>query len=252
MGKPTTFKNMQINEITSLASKLTKEGDYAEAENLFELAMKRHEKESPDSLELANTLANYIGLLLKIGSDDRAIKLRHELLRLRERILGAEHPDTAKSIKNLADSYFYKKNDCESAEPLYRRLLAIREKVLGLEHPDTAEIINAMADLMFAKGAYDSAEQFYRQALAIREKVLGPEHLDTANTIAGLSHILSNVREDYTSAESLTRRVLAIREKVLGIEHPLTAKTKNALDILLKIKRRCNRQKAIHHQHGFH
>ncbi|MGY4356327.1 tetratricopeptide (TPR) repeat protein [Bradyrhizobium sp. i1.3.1] len=101
------------------------------------------------------------------------------MLAIREKALGPEHPDTARSLNNLALLYTAT-GAYAKAEPLYLRALVIYEKTLGPEHPDTALSLNNLAALYFAMGAYAKAEPLYQRALAIREKSLGPEHPDTA------------------------------------------------------------------------
>ena len=58
-------------------------------------------------------------------------------LATREKVLGAEHPDTATNLNNLA-GLLHDKRDYAGAEPLYRRGLAIRGKERGAAHPATA------------------------------------------------------------------------------------------------------------------
>ena len=70
--------------------------------------------------------------------------LYERALAIREKVLGAEHPDTATSLNNLA-SLLQAQGDLAGARPLYERALAIREKVLGAEHPDTATSLNNLA-----------------------------------------------------------------------------------------------------------
>ena len=50
--------------------------------------------------------------------------------------LGADHPDTATGLNNLALLY-YSQGRYSEAEPLYKRALTIAEAVLGSEHPTT-------------------------------------------------------------------------------------------------------------------
>ncbi|MCK5521695.1 MAG: tetratricopeptide repeat protein, partial [Thiomargarita sp.] len=165
---------------------------------------------------------------------EEIISLARRALAIIEKVLGAEHPDTATSLNNLA-LLLSNKGDYDSAEPLYRRALAIREKVLGAEHPDTAQSLNNLALLLSKKGNYDGAEPLYRRALAIHKQVLGAEHPSTATSLNNLALLLSN-KGDYDGAEPLYRRALAIREKVLGAEHPDTATSLNNLAALLDNK----------------
>ncbi|WP_143473153.1 tetratricopeptide repeat protein, partial [Limnothrix sp. PR1529] len=72
-------------------------------------------------------------------------------LEIRERVLGADHPDTATSLNNLA-SLYSSQGRYEAAEPLYRRSLEIRERVLGADHPHTALSLNNLAELSSSQG----------------------------------------------------------------------------------------------------
>jgi hypothetical protein len=74
-----------------------------------------------------------------MGDPTRADPLYLKSLAIREKFLGAEHPDVGVTLRNLAELY----RDCartDEAEPLYRRALAITEKILGKGHPDTVEM----------------------------------------------------------------------------------------------------------------
>ena len=153
-------------------------------------------------------------------------------LAIYEKILGAEHPDTAISLNNLA-SLLYNQGKYDQAESLCQRALAIREKILGAEHPDTAINLNYLAHLLSNQGKYDQAEPLYQRALAIQEKILSAEHPNTANSLNNLAVLLKD-QGKYDQAEPLYQRALAIREKILGAEHPATATSLNNLAILLK------------------
>jgi len=174
-----------------------------------------------DSVAEAKRLNDQVEALFGAGRYQEAIPLAQSALAIRERVLGAAHPETATSLNNLAELYrgtgAYAK-----AEPLYQRALAIREKVRGAEHPETATSLNDLARLYRGTGAYAKAEPLYQRALAIREKVLGAEHPDTAASLNNLA-LLYQLTGAYAKAEPLYQRALAIDEAVLGAEHPGTA-----------------------------
>ncbi|MFN5390499.1 MAG: tetratricopeptide repeat protein, partial [Pseudanabaena sp.] len=60
-------------------------------------------------------------------------------LEIRERQLGANHPDVANSLNNLAELYRAQGKYSE-AEPLYVRAIQILEKALGSDHPNTVTV----------------------------------------------------------------------------------------------------------------
>ena len=72
-------------------------------------------------------------------------------LAIREKVLGRDHPDVARSLNNLADLY-ERQARYDDAEPLYRRALAIREAALGPDHPDLVTSLNNLASLYQTEG----------------------------------------------------------------------------------------------------
>jgi hypothetical protein len=79
------------------------------------------------------------------GDAGAARALYAELLLIRERVLGPEHPDVLDDRARLAD-WTGKAGDTAGARALYAELLPIRERVLGPEHPRTQA---ARADLAY-------------------------------------------------------------------------------------------------------
>ena len=65
-----------------------------------------------------------------------AEQLHLQVLELRRRVLGAEHPDTLTTMDNLALTYLQQERAGE-AEQLFLQILESRRRVLRAEHPDT-------------------------------------------------------------------------------------------------------------------
>jgi tetratricopeptide (TPR) repeat protein len=161
----------------------------------------------------------------------QAAPLLRDVLAIREKTLGPEHPDTAESLNNLAH-LLQAQGDFAGARPLYERALAIREKTLGPEHPYTAVSLNNLASLLRTQGDLAGARPLYERALAVTEKALGPEHPDTATCLNNLASVLK-AQGNFAGARPLYERALAIREKALGPEHSDTAASLNDLAVLL-------------------
>lgn len=81
----------------------------------------------------ATRLNQQVDRLYQQGKYDEAIPLAKRALAIREKILGANHPDVATSLSNLAVLYDYQ-GKYRQAEPLQSRALAIKEKALGANH----------------------------------------------------------------------------------------------------------------------
>jgi len=156
------------------------------------------------------------------------------MLKEQERLRGAEHPETLRSINNLAN-LLRDKGDYAEAESFYRRALTGREKTLGSEHQHTRVTEICLAILLKLKGDYKGAEPLLRHALASDEEESGPDHPDTLGSVNNLAVVLYE-QGDYSGAEPLYRRALAGREKALGPEHPDTLDSVNNLAILLKVQ----------------
>jgi len=149
---------------------------------------------------------------------------------IREKVLGKEHPDYAKSLNGLVFLYL-NTGQHEKAESQLLEQKAILEKTIGKEHPDYASNLNALARLYDDMGKQKIAEPLYLESKAIREKVLGKEHPDYATSADDLG-ALYYMMGQYEKAEGLYLEAKAIRKKVLGQKHPIYAASLNNLAVL--------------------
>jgi tetratricopeptide (TPR) repeat protein len=147
-----------------------------------------------------------------------ARRFHERSLAIREKLLGAEHPDTATNLNNLA-LLLRAQGDLAGARPLCERAVAIFEKMLGPEHPNTAQSLNNLALLLQDQGDLVGARPLCERALAIRENVLGAEHPSVAQSLNNLA-LLLQAKGDLAGARRLYERSLSIYEKALGPEHP--------------------------------
>ena len=180
-----------------------------------------------DDLEQADFISDIAYLLYYVAEYKKAEVWYEKSLRISEKVLGEEHPNTATIYNNLAMVY-NDRGEYEKAEELYEKSLRISEKVLGEEHPDTAASYNNLAEMYRIQGEYEKAEKLNEKSLRIREKLLGEEHPDTAESYNNLA-LVYRIQGEYEKAEKLNEKSLRIREKVLGEEHPDTATSYNNL-----------------------
>ena len=80
------------------------------------------------------------------GKIDSAEQFGLKALSIREKYCGANHPDAAASISNLA-VLFAERGDFSGAKALCLHALAINEKSLGIDHPGTQMVIEYLAGL---------------------------------------------------------------------------------------------------------
>jgi CHAT domain-containing protein/Tfp pilus assembly protein PilF len=185
-----------------------------------------------DPLEEARVLNQQVIKLYKAGRYQEAVPLAQQALKIREKVLGPEHPDTAHSLNNLAMTY-HQLGAYEKALPLLQRALEIKEKTFGPDHPETAYSINQLAMTYDQLGAYEQALPLLQRALEIEEKTLGPDHPTTAHSLNNLAGLYRTMGA-YGKALPLYQRALQIYEKAQGPEHPDTARSLNNLAVLYK------------------
>jgi nephrocystin-3 len=166
-----------INSQINLFSLYIIQGDDDRVEQLYQVLDKKvFDKED---LYTASYLNNLGVLHYNKIEYELAEQCYKRALKILEKVLGPEHPDTVMCRNNLAVLIKKAKGDYDRAELLHQEVLATREKVLESEHPDIAQSMNNLAALLDAKGEYDRAEPCYQRALEITKKVLGVEHNDT-------------------------------------------------------------------------
>ncbi len=178
---------------------------------------------SADQPEQLGRVQNQIGLYHQSQADHvRALARYESALTITEKALGPEHPDTARTLFNLASVYIDLGQPYD-ALPLERRALAITETALGPDHPDTAKALGNLGSTYRALGQPYDALRLEQRALAITETALGPDHLDTARALGNLA-LSSRILGQAGDALRLERRALAITETALGPDHPDTAR----------------------------
>ena len=183
--------------------------------------------ETTDGALLLNRAGYYLN---RQGRYSEAEPLYVRSLAICEQQLGANHPNVASSLNNLAGLYKAQGRYSE-AEPLYVRSLSIYEQQLGADHPNVASSLNNLARLYESQGRYSEAEPLYGRSLAIREQQLGADHPAVAislNNLAGLY----KAQGHYGEAEPLYVRSLAIFEQGLGVHHPNTVTVRRNLERL--------------------
>ncbi len=183
------------------------------------------------AFEEAAHLLNRAGVYLQ----NQALYEQAELLQQQARamyikLLGTNHPLTAKCLHDLAELYS-DQGKYDEAEALYQQALAIREQALGPNHLDTAHSLMGLAEVYRNQVKFPEAEPLYRRALIIFEQTLGPDHPDVADNLTALSNLYGDLGQ-YDEAEPLLQQALAIYEKISGSEHIEEAHILNNLAIL--------------------
>ena len=80
----------------------------------------------------------------KIAEAERAYV---EVLGLRQRVMGKDHPDSRLIMNNLGLFYF-RNNRQADAESMFRPLLEIQQRKLGNDHPDTLKTADNLGNAL--------------------------------------------------------------------------------------------------------
>ena len=139
---------------------------------------------------------------------------------LKRRILGPDHPETLRSMDDLAVLYLHNGKKAQ-ARPLLIKGLEIEPRVLGENHRITAATMSHLASLYRSEGRYKEAEALYAKAVEIERRVLGPEDPDTLMSLNNMGLVyLSEGKFD--QAELIFGTLLYTHRQLHGDEHPLT------------------------------
>ena len=84
--------------------------------------------------------------------------------KLKETVLGKDHPDTLTSMNNLAVTLKEQGNYTE-AEAMHLQTMQLTEAALGKDHPDTLTSMNNLAIALEKQGKYAEAEAMHQRAL---------------------------------------------------------------------------------------
>ncbi|PCD20291.1 hypothetical protein AU210_016159 [Fusarium oxysporum f. sp. radicis-cucumerinum] len=139
---------------------------------------------------------------------------------LRRGVLGEKHPDTIRSMANLATTY-HAQGRYGEAETLKDEALELRREVLGEKHPDTISSMANLGATYHAQGRYGEAEGIYQEVLKLRREMLGEKHPDTIKSMADLAATY-HAQGRYDEDEEISVKVLELRRELLGKKHPDT------------------------------
>jgi len=150
-----------------------------------------------------------------------------KVMETRNRVLGAEHPDTLTSMAKLASTY-RRQGRWVQAEELLVQVMKTSKRVLGPEHPDTLTIMASLAETYRDQGRWSEAEALGKQVMETGKMVLGTDHPVTLNSMTILAGTY-NAQWQLKDAEELGLQVVETSKTVLGAEHPDTLAGMNIL-----------------------
>jgi tetratricopeptide (TPR) repeat protein len=224
------------NEIFATMSKanaLRKAADFPGALKAYEDAMAKCETVFPaDSIYIPRIWNDTALLHRAMGQLEKAEKLHRQALTRREKYLGANHPDIAQSLLNLAvvldDEGRY-----HESQVLLERALKIFEAKFGSNDPQVASCLSNLGILNYYRGEYAQAEALFIRCLQINERAGEKYVLSVAENLNNLANVYKNLSQ-FKEAEKFFELSLAIYRKELGQGHLAIAAQLNNLGNLYK------------------
>ena len=101
---------------------------------------------------------NFRFAMEEIGDWNNAKQLAMEIVDMRKKLLGVNHPDTLTSMGDLASTY-YRQGKLNEAEQLGLQVLDMRKKLLGAKHLNTLISMEDLARTYNCQGKLNEAEQ---------------------------------------------------------------------------------------------
>jgi tetratricopeptide (TPR) repeat protein len=151
-------------------------------------------------------------------------------LAIREKILGPNHPEVARTLGNLG-LVAQDQGHLAEAQRLQERALGIYEASCGSGHPEVARTLNNLGVVARAQGDLAEARRVLERALAIQEASYGPDHPMVARTLNNLGDV-ARQQGDLAEARRLQERALAIQEASYGLDPPVVARTLGNLGLV--------------------
>jgi len=195
-------------------------GNSITAREILDKGAGRIEAELAEQPVIQATLMDTMGTVYTgLGLYEPAVRLLRQAYVKRQRTLGGDHPDVARSLNHLGEVLTLKA-DFEEAEKYLNLALETRRRVHGPDSTEVADTLMVLAELMYDTGRYTEGEPLIREALRIRRQRYGPKHPDVAASIEalGLNYL---DRGEVDRAEPSLRLALSMRRELHPVDQPL-------------------------------
>ncbi|HGG57596.1 MAG TPA: tetratricopeptide repeat protein, partial [Nannocystis exedens] len=160
-------------------------------------------------------------------------ELRH-VLELRERTLGADHPDLASTLSRLGEMCFRQAN-YDDALTFSERAVEVTTQALGPEHPAVGSALAQLGQVYQYNRKLEKARPYLERSLEIAEHAVGKRHPDYAKGLLRMGEFY-RMSGDYDAAQTVLDQTVALLQARLGRDHPDTANAIGRLAIVHHMK----------------
>lgn len=179
--------------------------------------------------KLREALADRYRQMSKYAEAEMLYRTVHDV---RARSLGEMHPDTLKTVGQMA-IILQLLGRISDSEHFARRSLEGKRLVLGEDHPETIQAGVSMAMVIASMGKLADAEVLLKDALGAVERTLGPEDASVLPTTLALAIVLQK-QGKLADAEPYFRAGVRHHMRVYGPDHEHTLRQVVAFGVLLR------------------
>lgn len=217
------------------------------ATELLAQGMARMEEELAAQPAVRAEILDAVGdIYQNLGAMDSARTAFERSLALRTAVYGAEAPETARGISQLA-GLLIELDEVARADSLLARSLAIRRATLPPDHPDIAVDLGQRAQLAGRTGRLPRADTLYRAALAIMERPSEPREELRASLLNSYGMLLEQLGH-LDEAEARLNEALEIRRAQGGERSPNVAATLSHLALVRQAAGELGEAEAIYRE----
>ncbi len=188
-----------INNLTSIAMKLSEQGYGREARDIQKTLVLVHQhilgENEPDTLV---SIRNFASLLFKQHDYYEARKMYEHVLAGYQLLFGEKNEITLMSMHDLA-STLYKQGEYESARKMHEKVFSDRKSVLGERNLYTLLSMNSLASTHFKQGDYQEVQSY----LAILLRELEPFTQQDPQFTSPYKELKTSFREAIHNGENL-------------------------------------------------
>jgi tetratricopeptide (TPR) repeat protein len=145
---------------------------------------------------------------------DRAAECLVVAIRIREKILGLEHPGLLVELDRLAAAWIATQN-YPRAEETFRRALVIQERLVGRDSADLIPTVDGLAYSQFGQKKYEEAEKNYGRLLGLWILSAGESHPLVAITLDKIAMFYREQKRT-EEAQAAKDKALALRALFLA------------------------------------
>ncbi|HEY7185473.1 MAG TPA: CHAT domain-containing tetratricopeptide repeat protein [Vicinamibacterales bacterium] len=215
--------------LNSLALSLQYDGEYFEAQRLYQQALATSEKcVGATHSDYATYVFNDAALAREIGDLGEAERLYTQSIAVWSKGLGPTHDFVARGLDALAEVAALQ-GQLPRARSLYEQALTIHRSKLGPVHPQVAWTLTNLAKTIADAGDVPTALQQVEQAIAIFQKSGASDEPDHFARVLELRGVLEARRGNLAAARTSLAAALTERERIFGTVHPLAAETRAAV-----------------------